>query len=180
MVIFLLTLPSKYTSCLLLVPYHSQKHLTFMQIMWWVLGDMKLDLQYYGQIGNDTIIKPIHETGVGFCGSNQVMGQFTSNKFILVSMDHKTKRVEARALWTNTVVITIKFLYECILTIFECTLTLVMDQGVHFVNDVISYLVNHFLFHHTMSTRYCPQNNWQVKSIIEVLARCWPNWLMKN
>jgi hypothetical protein len=45
-----------------------------------------------------------------------------------------------------------------------------MDQGIHFINDVISYLVNHFLFHHTMSTRYYPENNGQVKSIIEVIG----------
>ncbi len=157
MVIFLLTLPSKYIRCSLVVAYHRQRHLTFLQIMWWVLGDMKLDFQYYGQIGNDIIVKPFHETRVGFCGSNQIMGQFTNNKFILIAMDHKTKWMEARALWTDTVVVTTKFLYECILTIFECPLTLVMDQGVHLINDVISYLVNHFVFHHTMSTRYYPK-----------------------
>lgn len=132
MVIFLLTLPSKHIICSLLVAYHPQRHLTFLRIMWWVLGDMKLDLQYYGQIGNDTIIKPFHERGVAFCGSNRVMGQFTNNKFILVAMDHKTKSVKARVLWTNTIIIATKFLYEYILTIFKCPLTLVMDQGIHF------------------------------------------------
>jgi hypothetical protein len=63
------------------------------------------------------------------------MGQFTSNKFILVAMDHKTKSVKARALWTNMIIIATKFLYECILTIFKCPLTLVMDQGIDFTQQ---------------------------------------------
>jgi hypothetical protein len=68
------------------------------------------------------------------------------------------------------VVVTAKFLYECILNKFEWPLTLVMDQGVLFINDTISYLVNHFVFHHTMSTRYYTQNNGQVKSTIKVIG----------
>jgi len=39
-----------------------------------------------------------------------------------------------------------KFLYECILTKFRCPLILILDQGVHFINNTISHLVNHFIF----------------------------------
>jgi hypothetical protein len=39
-----------------------------------MLGDKKLDLQYFGQTGNNTIIKPFYETMVGFCESNQIVG----------------------------------------------------------------------------------------------------------
>jgi hypothetical protein len=60
-------------------------------------------------------------------------------------MDYATKWVEARALKIDNVVITTKFFYEYILTRFHCPLTLVIDQGVHFINDVIKYLINHFL-----------------------------------
>jgi len=58
---------------------------------------------------------------------------------------------------------------ECILTIFGCLLTLVLDQGVHFTNDTISHLVNHF-FRHTTCTTYYLQNNGQVESSNKVIG----------
>ncbi len=54
-------------------------------------------------------------------------------------------------------------MYECILTKFRCPLTIVIDQGVHFINDVIKYLTFHFLLKHVSSTTYYPQGNGQVE-----------------
>jgi hypothetical protein len=45
---------------------------------------------------------------------------------------------------TRTTIVTINFLYECILTKFGCPLTIVINQGVHFINDAIKYLTYHF------------------------------------
>ncbi len=72
--------------------------------------------------------------------------------------------MEARTLRTNIVVVTTKFLYVCILTKFGCPLTIIIDQGIHFINDVIKYLTNHFLLKHVGFKTYCPQGNGQVKS----------------
>jgi hypothetical protein len=46
---------------------------------------------------------------------------------------------------TNITLIITKFLYECNFTRFGCPLTIVTDQGVHFINDIIKHLTNHFL-----------------------------------
>jgi hypothetical protein len=35
-------------------------------------------------------------------------------------------------------------------------LTIVTNQGVHFINDVIKYLIDHFLMKHVSSTTYYP------------------------
>jgi hypothetical protein len=53
--------------------------------------------------------------------------------------------MEAKVFWTNTMIIITKFLYEYTLTKFKCLLTLVMDQGIHLLNNNIIRLVDHFL-----------------------------------
>jgi hypothetical protein len=95
---------------------------------------------------DDTIVKLVHEMGVKFIGPIKLVGKYIGNKYILVAIDHATKWVEARALCSNMVMVTAKFLYECILTKFPCPLTLVSYQGIHFINENISHLVNHFFF----------------------------------
>jgi hypothetical protein len=53
--------------------------------------------------------------------------------------------VEAKTLCTNTTIVTVKFLYEHILTWFDYPFIIVTNQGTHFINDVIHYLTNHFI-----------------------------------
>jgi hypothetical protein len=49
-----------------------------------------------------------------------------------------------------------KILYECILTRFGCPLIIVIVQGVHFINDAIKYLIDHFFMKHVSFTTYYP------------------------
>jgi hypothetical protein len=59
----------------------------------------------------------------------------------MVATNYATKWVEAKALKTNITIIMTGFLYEYILTRFGCPLTIIIDQGVHFINDTIKYLI---------------------------------------
>ncbi len=77
--------------------------------------------------------------------------------------------MEARTLKTNTTIVTTIFLYECILTMFGCPLTIITYQGVYFINDVIKYLTKHFLMKHVSSTTYYPHGNGQAESTNKVL-----------
>jgi len=45
---------------------------------------------------------------------------------------------------------------EYILIRFGCPLTIVIDQGVHFINDTIKHLTKLFLLKHVNSTTYYP------------------------
>jgi hypothetical protein len=75
--------------------------------------------------------------GLNFVGPIKPVGWFIGNKYILVATNHVTKWVRAKALKTNIVVVITKFMYECILIRFGCSSTLITNQGVHFINDVI-------------------------------------------
>jgi hypothetical protein len=73
-----------------------------------------------------------------------------------VATDHATKWVKAQAFHINTTVVIAKFLYEYIFMKFGCPLTIVIDQGTHFINDAIKYLTNHLILKHINSTIYYP------------------------
>ncbi len=96
--------------------------------------------------------------------------RYIRNKYILVVIDYAIKWVEAKTLRTNTIIVTTFFLYECILTRFGCTLTIVIDQEVHFINDAIKYLTNHFMMKHVNFTTYYLQRNGQTEFTNEVLG----------
>jgi hypothetical protein len=79
--------------------------------------------------------------GLDFIGLIKPTRRLIGNKYILIISYYATKWVKAKAFKTNIVIITIKFLYEYILTKFGCLPTIVTDQGVHFINDTIKHLI---------------------------------------
>jgi len=95
--------------------------------------------------------------GTDFIAPIKPIGQYIRNSwYMLVAIIHVTMWMEAKALHINNIVVTIKFLYEFILIKFTCPLSIVIDQGVHFINDAIKYLTNHFMLNHVVSTTYYP------------------------
>ncbi len=107
--------------------------------------------------------------GFDFVRPIKLTGKYIGNKYIVIT-NYATNWVEVKALKINTVVVTTKFMYECILTRFGCPLTIITYQGVHFIDDAIKYFTNHFLLKHVSSTTYYLQGNGQVKSINKVLG----------
>ncbi len=81
---------------------------------------------------------------MGFIKPIKPIGRFTSNKCIFIAINYATNWMEAKSFWMNITVIITKFLYEYILTRFGCPLTLVTNQGVRCINDVIKYPIDHF------------------------------------
>ncbi len=113
-----------------------------------------LTTQSFAKLVTSIIKEPFMKWGFDFVGPIKLAWRYTGNKYILVATNYVTKWVEARTSRTNIIVVTINFLYECILIRFRCPLTIVTDQGVHFINDAIKYLTNHFLMKHVSSTTY--------------------------
>jgi hypothetical protein len=126
------------------------------------------ECQKIGNLTFSTIIKMVMtlpsylfmKWGLNFIRPIKPVGRYIRNKYILVTTNYATKWVEVRVLRSNIAVVIAKFLYECILSRFGCPLILVLDQGVHFINDIISHLMNLFFFG-TTSTTYYLQGNGQ-------------------
>jgi hypothetical protein len=106
--------------------------------------------------------------GLDFVGPIKLARKDTWNKYIFDATNYATKWVEIKALKTNTIVVIAKFLYECILTRFGCPLTIITNQGVHFIDDAIKYLTYHFLMKHMSCTTYYLEGNGQVESTNKV------------
>jgi hypothetical protein len=100
--------------------------------------------------------KPFQKWGLFFIELIKSMSCYFGNRYILIATNYATKWVEARALCTNIVAIIAKFLCDHILTSFGYPLIIVIDQGTHFINDVICCLTNHFILRHTSSIVYYP------------------------
>jgi hypothetical protein len=62
-------------------------------------------------------------------------------------------------------------MYEYILTRFGCPLTIVIDQGIHFINDTIKHLTKYFMLKHISSTTCYPQAESTNKIIGRLLTK---------
>ncbi len=74
--------------------------------------------------------EPFMKQGPDFMGPIEPSCILTRNKYILVATDYVTKWVEAKAFKTNIAIVIAKF---------GCPLTIIIDQGVHFINEKIKH-----------------------------------------
>ncbi len=78
--------------------------------------------------------------------------------------------IEPKDLYHERVRIPYNF-FRCSLTKFRCSLTIIIDQGVHFINDIIKHLIEHFFKKHVSSITYYPRGNGQAESTNKVIGR---------
>lgn len=90
-------------------------------------------------------------------------------RYLLVAMDYATKWDEVKATKDNTAMTVAKFLFEKIFSQYGCPLEITSDQGSHFVNTLISSLLDRYQIFHRKSCSYYPQANGQAESTNKVL-----------
>ena len=86
--------------------------------------------------------------GIDFVGPIKPPAKHTHAEYIIVATDYLTKWVEAKATVKNDARTTTKFLYENVFTRYGLPIEIVSDQGVHFINEVIEFLLAKFMVLH--------------------------------
>ena len=85
---------------------------------------------------------------IDFIGPFPIPAKRTCARYIITAVEYVTKWVEAELVDTCSSEIVAKFIYENIITIFGCPLTLINDQGTHFINKTIKTLTDQFQIDH--------------------------------
>ena len=85
---------------------------------------------------------------IDFIGPFPIPTKRIGAMYIITAVKYVTKWAEAEPVDTCSSEIDAKFIYENIITIFGCPLTLISDQGTHFINKTIKTLTNQFQIDH--------------------------------
>ena len=106
-----------------------------------------------------------------FIGPFQKQGKRTRARYIITTTEYVTKWEEAKPIHSCTKEVETKFIYENIITRFECPLNLINDQGTHIINQTIETLLKEFLIDHQKTLEYHPQANGAVESFNKTLTK---------
>jgi transposase InsO family protein len=92
------------------------------------------------------------------------------NEYLIVATDYMTKWAEALSVKKATQTVASDFIFHHIVCRFGCPLEIVTDQGSHFVNGVVTDLINRLSVKHWRTTSYYPQVNGLVKKTNGILC----------
>ena len=93
---------------------------------------------------------------IDFIGPFPIPAKRTGARYIITAVEYVTKWAEAEPVDTCSSEIATKFIYENIINRFICPLTLVNDQGSHFINKTIKALAGQLKIDHRHSIAYHP------------------------
>jgi len=94
-----------------------------------------------------------------FVGPFPKAGKRIGAIYIITVVEYVTKWAEAEPVQSCTKEIEAQFIYENILTMFGCPLTLISDQETHFINQTIGVLLKEFMIDQHKTSTYHPQAN---------------------
>jgi len=85
---------------------------------------------------------------IDFIGPIQPQGKKTGARYIITTTEYLTRWVEAQLVKDCIGMTAVKFLFEHVLMRFGCPKILMSDCGMHFLNELISALMEEFQVYH--------------------------------
>ena len=85
---------------------------------------------------------------IEFIGPFPIPAKRSGARYIITAVEYVTKWAEVELVDTCSSEVAAKFIYENIITRFRCPLTLINDQGSHFINKTIKNLIDQFHIDH--------------------------------
>ena len=93
---------------------------------------------------------------IDFIGPFPIPTKRTCARYIITGVEYVTKWVEVEPVDTCSSEIATKLIYENIITRFGCPITIISDQGSHFINKTIKALTDQLKIDQQRSTVYHP------------------------
>ena len=119
-------------------------------------------------------LAPFAKWGVDFVGPVNPTSR-RRKRHIIIATDYATKWAEAKAVPANDAEAAADFLWEQVILRFGAPLELVSDRGLHFLNDTIVALTQHYNIQHRKTTPYNPKANGAVErtngTVVRVLGK---------
>ena len=85
---------------------------------------------------------------IDFIGPFPIPAKRSGARYIITAIEYVTKWIEAKPVDTYSSEVAANFIYKNIITRFGCPLTLISDQGTHFINKTIKHLIDQFHIDH--------------------------------
>ncbi|KAL3693085.1 hypothetical protein R1sor_006736 [Riccia sorocarpa] len=117
--------------------------------------------------------RPFQKWGIDFVGPINPPSRGTRHRYILVATDYVTKWAEAASFQHARAATTVQILHHNIISRFGVPMTIITDNGSHFVNEAVAELAQSYGIEHqrsTPGTPYHPQTNGQVERTNGILV----------
>ena len=101
-------------------------------------------------------LQPFDKWVVDFMGPINPHGNRTGVRYIITAIDYLMRWAEASPVMDHTTATTMRFLFDNIVMWFGCPRILMSDQGSHFINHIVSALMQELQTQHKNSTPYDP------------------------
>lgn len=112
------------------------------------------------------MLQPFEKWAINFVGPITPRGKIDT-RYIIIAIEYLTRWAKAQPVEDCTVATAVKFLFQYVLTRFGCPKILMSNQGMHFLNETISALIEEFEIYHQQSMPYHPQ----AKGIVEAFNK---------
>jgi len=116
-----------------------------------------------------TSVDPFEKCSINFLFPVNVLLRGMGVHYIITSMHYLIRWVKCKSIKNCIAETTTQFIFENVITRFECLKVLMSDQGSCFLNKTIWELTQEFMIHHQKINIYHPQANGTIESFNNIL-----------